>query len=154
MWLVDGNPIRHLKLCLHAGGRLYKFRFPSVCHFLYGPFLLILGISKLISLWGTLGDSPHPAISWVCLFTFLFLALRISVRFPHSIPDKDTPPTQLHPISFSSKVPSSLPTSDFFLLCPKGEWGILIWALQLVELLEFCGLYLRYSVLFWLIYTY
>ena len=43
---------------------------------------------------------------------------------------------------------------DCFLFPPKWDWGVFIWALWLVNLLEFCGLYPGYSVFFWLISTY
>jgi hypothetical protein len=49
----------------------------------------------------------------------------------------------------------SFPICDCFLLSPIWDWVVFTWTLQLVELFEFCGLYLGYSVLYlWLISTY
>jgi hypothetical protein len=103
---------------------------------------------------GTFSIVPQPSISlcWSCLFIFFLLALRASVFFPHPITDQ-VPlyphiPPHPHPIHFPSLVSPSLPTCDCFLLPPKWDWGVLTWAFQFVELFEFCGLYLGYSVLF------
>jgi hypothetical protein len=49
---------------------------------------------------------------------------------------------------FPFQDPPSLPTWDCFLLPPKWDWGVLTWALQLVEIFDFCLLYLGYSILF------
>jgi hypothetical protein len=48
------------------------------------------------------------------------------------------------PIPFSPKYHSC----DCFLLAPKWDWGFPTWIIQIVELFEFCGQYLGYSVLF------
>jgi hypothetical protein len=56
------------------------------------------------------------------------------------------------PLHLSSPYPLLL--FNYFLLPPKWHWSIITWALLLINLLDFCGLYPRYSVLFKLISTY
>ena len=70
---------------------------------------------------------------------------------PNTISGSPLPPnTSLStPVHFPSQFPPSIHTCDCFLLSPKCDWGILIWADQLVELYKFCGLYLGYFGLFW-----
>jgi hypothetical protein len=43
---------------------------------------------------------------------------------------------------------SSLPSPFMIALSPKWDWGVLTWALQLVQLFGFCGMHLGYSVQF------
>lgn len=78
---------------------------------------------------------PQPPISWSCLFPLFLLALRALVLFSHPIPDQSLLlPHSPIPIHFPSQVPSFLSSYDCFLLSPKWDWGILTWALQLVDL--------------------
>jgi hypothetical protein len=62
-------------------------------------------------------------------------------------------PPPVPPVHFPSQFsPSpSLPTCGCFLLLPKWVCGVLTWALQLVDLFEFRGQYLGYSVPFFLL---
>jgi hypothetical protein len=46
-----------------------------------------------------------------------------------------------HSVHFPSQVTPFLPTCDCFFLSLNWDWGILTWALQLIDLFEFCGLY-------------
>jgi hypothetical protein len=94
--------------------------------------------------WG--GGSPQPLISWGCLFTFFcwasglqcFSLTQYQIRFSSSL---HSPHTQ------STFPPKSFPLSpivrEIAFFSPK--W-VLTLALQLVEIFEFCGLYLGYSV--------
>ena len=67
-----------------------------------------------------------------------FSFTQYQIRFP------STPlPLPPQPFHFPSQVPH---TCDCFLLSPKWDSGFLTWALQLVGPLEFCGLYLVYSI--------
>ena len=79
---------------------------------------------------------PQPPIFWSCLFTFFLLHPRTSVLFLHPILDHMSLSVQFPPpIHYPSEVPpSSLVTAFFSLLSSKWDWGVLTWALQLVEL--------------------
>jgi hypothetical protein len=91
---------------------------------------------------GAFWGSSQPTISWGCLFTFCLLVLRASVHFPspNNRSGSAISTTHYHPVHTTSQVPLSLITcpiwerKDSFLLSPKWDWGILTWAIQLVEL--------------------
>ena len=91
-------------------------------------------------------EFPQSTPSRGCLLPFFVLALRVSFLFSHPVPDQ---------VLLSPTLPLSLPgplihPHLWLLSCPssKWEWGILTWALQLVDLFEFYGLYLGYYVPF------
>jgi hypothetical protein len=95
--------------------------------------------------WGV----PPPNLLFpevVCLHSFCWpsglqpFTLTQGSGFPLS------PITSPHPVDFPSQIPPSFPTCNCFLLSTKWVWGVINWALYLVELFEFCGLYLGYSV--------
>jgi hypothetical protein len=114
------------------------------------------------------GESPQSSTSWSCQFPFFLLAFRISVLFPHPIPNQVPLFLPSHNPFLLSLLGPSLPLHLWLPSSPSQvrlSWGILTWTLQLVDLFEFCGLYLEYSVwvffflfvclfLFWLISTY
>ena len=75
-----------------------------------------------------------------------------SSHHPHVSSQSIFLPRSLHPSTLVIAF-FSLPSGT------EGVWGVFIWALQLANLFEFCGVYLGYSVLFlfgwfWLISTY
>jgi hypothetical protein len=91
---------------------------------------------SLISLWCILEGLPKllpPKVAcfhsscWL-LGLQTFPLTQYQIRFPFS--------SLCPPIQFLSQGPPSLPTCDSFLLSPKWDWGILNWALQLVDLFE------------------
>jgi hypothetical protein len=128
-----------LMLCLSPGGGFYKFPLPTVEH-----FICFLRVFHLPGLWCILEGPPSPT-SRGCLFPSLLLVLRASVLF---LPHNSLSCSPLSPPCPLSHPGPSLPPSfcDCFLLPPN--WGILTWALWLVNLFEFCGLYPGYPVFF------
>lgn len=124
--------------------------FPHFREFYLGSSHLNLRISDFPCLCSILEGPPnllHPdfpyfhSICWSSGFQSFF-PTPYQIMFPFS----------LDPHRFS--LPPSLTCVCFLLL--KWEWGILTWALQLVDLYEFCGLYLGILYLFgfWLISIY
>ena len=87
--------------------------------------------------------SSQPPTSQGCLFPVLQLALRASVIFPYPIPDH-VPLSRPSPVPFPFQAPPYLP----LVVVLFSLQGVLTWALKLVDLSEFCGLYLGYSVFF------
>jgi hypothetical protein len=137
---------------LPAGGGLYKFSL--LCTAFHLGFLPLSPGSLLPprSLVHSGVGVVIPSIFWCCLLTSFLLSLRASIVFPHPIPDQvplSIPDSPL-PIQFPSQVSPSLRTCDCFLLSPKWDWGFLTWSFWLVELFEFCELYLGHSVCFYL----
>ena len=116
-------------------------------------FLLEVGSLSSLSLLSGISTKVPSFESWESLTSkvsgafwgvpstsyFLWLPVYILCAGPHPIPTL-VPPDPW--IQFPSQVHS------YFLFSPKWDWGILTWALQLVEIFEFCGIYLVYSVLF------
>ena len=130
-------------------------------------FLLEVGSISSLSLLSDIASKITPFESWESLIsqvsgafwkvppTSYFLRLLVYILsagpqgfspFPNPIPDQ-VPSLPSWP---SPQIPPSLPPCGCFLLSPKSDRGVLTWVLQLVELFEFCGLYLRYSIFFFL----
>ena len=95
--------------------------------------------------WRVSPAPPH--ISWGYLFPFFLLALMASFSLFPWISTRSGSP--LLPISphFFSQMPSSLLTCDCFLLPLKWDWSVFIWALQVLDLCEVCGMYLGCSAI-------
>ena len=97
-----------------------------------------------------LEGSPQPPISWGCLFTSFLLGPQGFSPFPSPntrsfLPHHPSPTPSIQytfPPSTLSFPPSLLVIAFFSL---QWDWGILSWALQLVEM---SSVYLGYSVLF------
>jgi hypothetical protein len=106
-------------------------------------------VSRPPGLWWYILEGP-PTLSHevACFYSFCwpsglqpFSLTQYQIRFP----SPSMPP------ALSTFPPRSLPPiapviASFFL--PSEDWGILTWALQLIELFEFCGLHLVCSILF------
>ena len=118
--------------CLSTWGGLYKFLLLTVGHFT----LWVLRVSHLPSFWYFLEVS-------LCLPPFHSL-LRVSLLSSHTC---SCSPFPLHP-SPSLCLPQLL-FSSYQVGLKHHNWSLL-----LVNLLQFCGLYLGNSVLFWLMSTY
>jgi hypothetical protein len=146
---VGWQPIPHLMSCL------IKFLLPSVGHFQ----IRSLSLSP---------ECPSPSKSLVhsgggCPTSyFLRLPFSILSAGPQGFSPFLSPNTRSCPLlpppfpftHFTSQVPPFLPICDCFLLSPKWDWGVLTWALSLVDLFEFYGLYIGYSVLFFVVCLY
>ena len=105
------------------------------------PSLWVLSISQLPGCWCILECAPQPPISRSFLFSLFLLALRVSVLFPHPVPDQV-------PLSWDS---SSMSTFPFISLHPSPcviaffsfqNGTVLTWSLHLIDFSAFCGLYL------------
>jgi hypothetical protein len=70
----------HLKTCPFTGGGLYKFSVPTVEHFIQGPSLWVLRVSRLPGLWYILEGPPTSYLPRL-LFSLFLLVLRASVMF-------------------------------------------------------------------------
>ena len=121
VWLWHGNPIPHLMSCFPPGGRLYKFSFSTVGHFIKGPSLYVLRVSHLP---GLLGFCRVPPTSYLPRLSVSILSPGLQGFIPFPSPNTRsgsplslTPPSTFPPSSFP---PFQLVIAFFYLPCgPK-----------------------------------